>query len=123
MKKEQVQTAMTQIESNLKNTYTKQGKKFSNIPSSLPYKLLKKLARAKIKESESYTPGTIGKSSVATILSRKERREGVVFVPKYNGDLYKIVRTGKFDEKKKKNVTVESYELIKGWWIWVKLIH
>jgi hypothetical protein len=92
-----------------------QGKKFNHIPTELPYKLLKKLARKKVNEQESYQFGTIGKSDVATPgTSRKERRESGNFEPFYNGNRYKLVRSEKFDEKKKKNVAVETYELIEG---------
>lgn len=114
MEKTKLVQALTEISTNLKKEYTSQGKKFTHIPSELPYKLLKKLARAKAYAAESYHPGTLGKSPVSTILSRKERREGVAFVPMYNGDLYRLVRKEEFNEKKQKNVVKEIYELIEG---------
>jgi hypothetical protein len=114
MEKVKVNAAMTEISTKLKKEYFVQGKKFKHVTTELPYKLLKKLARNKVNEQESYQFGTIGKSPVAVELSRKERRKKDNFTPLYNANRYKLARSEKYDEKKKKNVTVEAYELIEG---------
>jgi hypothetical protein len=115
MEKLKVNAAMTEISTNLKKEYFVQGKKFKHVTTELPYKLLKKLARNKVNDQESYQFGTIGKSNVATPgTSRKERRESGNFEAFYNGDRYKLVRSEKYDEKKKKSIAVETYELIEG---------
>jgi hypothetical protein len=114
MDKVKVNAAMTEISTNLKKEYFVQGKKFKRVTTELPYKLLKKLARNKVNKQDSYQPGTLGKSPVSTVLSRKERRKQDNFTPLYNANRYKLVRTEKYDEKKKKSIAVETYELIEG---------
>lgn len=109
MNKLKMQRVMNEIESNLEKTYFHHGKKLKSVVTALPHKVLRKFARQRVYREDGYVPGTLGASHVFSVTSRRERREGTEFVPRYNGPRYKTV--WKFN--KDKNTYVSSLKEIK----------